>query len=128
VPGSDRAFGWIVAAGLAGLAAFAAWRGQDVRALTLAALAAILASIALFAPVWLGPINRGWFRFGLLLGRIVSPLVLAIMFYLVVTPVALFARLRGADPLKLRFDPRCASYWVARSASGPVHHSMRDPF
>lgn len=117
-----------MAGALAVLAAASEWRGHGGRALVLGALAVGFALIAVAAPVWLGPTNRAWFRLGMLLGRIVSPVVLAIMFYLVVTPVALLMRWRGSDPLRLRFDKDRPSYWIERTPPGPAQGSMRNQF
>ena len=50
----------------------------------------------------LTPLNKIWFKFGILLGRIVSPVVLAIIFFLVVTPTGLIMRILGKDLLKLK--------------------------
>jgi hypothetical protein len=58
-----------------------------------------------------GGIHRAWTTLGDFLGRIVSPVVLAILYFLVVTPFGLLSRLRRRDPLGLRPDPKAATYW-----------------
>jgi len=65
-------------------------------------IALILIVWALIAPASLTGVYRGWMRIGLLLNRIVSPIVLGIVFFLVVTPMGLIMRLTGRDPMARR--------------------------
>ena len=60
------------------------------------------------------PVNKLWMRFGLLLGIIVSPIVLGVIFFGLFTPIAMLMRLSGRDELKLKFS-RKASHWISRS-------------
>ena len=60
------------------------------------------------------PLNKLWMRFGLLLGIIVSPIVLGVIFFGLFTPIAMLMRLSGRDELKLKFS-RKASHWISRS-------------
>ena len=60
------------------------------------------------------PLNKIWFKFGLLLGRIVSPLVMAIIFFLVVTPIGLLMRILDKDLLNLKFN-KSKSYWIEKN-------------
>ena len=84
--------------------------------------------IALVIPSLLAPLNRVWTKFGLLLHRIVNPVVLGLMFLIAVTPVALIMRALGKDPLHRNFDKDADSYWIARPEKGPAPESMRDQF
>ena len=59
------------------------------------------------------PLNKLWMRFGLLLGMIVSPIVLGIIFFGLFTPIAIFMRLSGRDELRLKFSQK-ASHWILR--------------
>ena len=61
----------------------------------------------------LTPLNKIWFRFGILLGKIISPLVMAIIFFFVVTPIGLLMRFIGKDVLNLKFN-NDKSYWVEK--------------
>jgi len=65
-------------------------------------------------PMLLEPLNRAWFRLSLLLGRIMTPLVMALLFYGLITPVALLLRLKGDDPLRLRRTGRERTWWRER--------------
>ncbi len=124
---SDRAFGVVFVAVFAIIGAFPLLFGAPPRLWSFA-VAAGLAAIAFLAPGVLAPFNRLWTRFGLLLHTVVSPIVLGIMFYLVVTPTGLLMRLFGKDPLKLRRDPEAKSYWVERTPPGPAPEGFKDQF
>jgi hypothetical protein len=84
--------------------------------------------VALIAPAVLAPLNRLWMRFGMLLHKIVSPLVLGIMFFGVITPMGLVMRWMGKDLLRLRADPNASSYWVRRDPPGPARDSFKHQF
>ena len=60
------------------------------------------------------PLNKIWFKFGLLLGKIVSPLVMVIIFFLVVTPIGLLMRILNKDLLNLNFN-KSKSYWIEKN-------------
>ena len=124
---SDRSFGLVFAAVFALLAAYNAWHGGGAWPVYLAIAVAFLA-VALAAPKWLALLNRLWTRFGLMLSMIVSPIVLALMFFLVVTPVGVLMRLTGKDPLRLRHDSGTGSYWIVREPPGPSGESMGQQF
>lgn len=83
---------------------------------------------ALLFPRALAPLNRLWLEFGALLQRIVSPIVLALLFFFTITPMALLLRLLGKDLLGLRWDADAPSYWVVRQPPGPPPESMRNQF
>ena len=62
----------------------------------------------------LTPLNKLWFKFGLLLGKIISPLIMGIIFFLVVTPIGLFMRMLGKDLLNLKKNSN-NSYWIEKT-------------
>ena len=62
----------------------------------------------------LTPLNRIWFKFGLFLGKIISPIIMGIIFFLVVTPIGLIMRLFGKDVINLKFDSN-KSYWIEKT-------------
>ena len=62
----------------------------------------------------LTPLNKLWFKFGLLLGKVISPLIMGIIFFLVVTPTALIMRIIGKDLLNLKFNNK-KSYWIEKT-------------
>ncbi len=77
---------------------------------------------------WLAPLNRAWMRFGELLHRIVSPIVLGVIFYGVFTPVGLVMRMARRDAMKRRFEPGAPTYWIERRPPGPADDSFQDQF
>ena len=87
----------------------------------------LFALAALVAPGVLTPLNRLWMKFGALLHKIVSPIVLAILFFVVITPYGLVMRAFKRDPLRLRTEDS-DTYWVDRSPPGPKPDSMDKQF
>jgi hypothetical protein len=63
----------------------------------------------------LTPLNRLWFKFGIFLGRIISPIIMALIFFLVVTPIGLIMRLLRKDLLNLRYNKKSKSYWIKKN-------------
>ncbi len=84
--------------------------------------------VAIARPSVLGPLNRAWAKFGLLLGQVFNPLLLGVVFFLVVTPIAVVLRLWGKDSLHLKSKPDLESYWIDRSPVGPKFGSMAKQF
>ena len=81
---------------------------------------------ALVAPLSLRPVYRGWMRFGLFMSRIMTPLVLGIVFFLVFTPVALGLKLLGKDAMRRKLDPQADSYRIDNK--GATMGDMKRPF
>ena len=79
-------------------------------------------------PSLLGPFNRVWFKFGLLLGQAVNPVILGLVFFLVVTPIGIVRRLLGKDSLHLIPKPNLKSCWIERNPTGPKLGSMTKQF
>ncbi|MCU0935257.1 MAG: SxtJ family membrane protein [Gammaproteobacteria bacterium] len=124
---SNRSFGWVFTAFFLILALLPLLGGGGVRYWALAASAG-MAAVTLVRPSLLEAPNRLWGRFGLWLGRIVSPVMTGVVFYGVVTPIGLLMRLVGKDVLRLRRDPAATSYWIVRDPPGPPPQSMSDQF
>jgi saxitoxin biosynthesis operon SxtJ-like protein len=125
--GSDRGFGLTFAVvflvvGLAPCLSSRAPRIPDLIAAT------VLAGVALAAPRLLRPFARLWFRVGLAIHRVTGPIALGLVYFAVLTPTAWLLRARGRDPLRLRRDPRAATYWIERAPSGHAPHSMQRQF
>lgn len=82
--------------------------------------AAVLLAVALVWPIALAPANRVWLRLGLAMHRFMHPVVMAILFYVVVTPFALLARVfNRALVRRLRPDQTLPTYWIARDEAAP---------
>ena len=126
-PGSDRTFGFFFAVLFGALGAWALWKGREWGWVA-TGIGVALALVAGIAPRLLAGANRAWFALGMLLGRIVNPIVLGALFFLVVTPMALLMRAVGKRPLNLRFDRAAPTYWIERTPPGPSPQSMREQF
>lgn len=125
--GSDRAFGIVFASVFLVVSLWPLLSGGAIRVWAAIASALTFAA-ATFCPSLLTYPNRLWTKFGILLGRIVSPVALGIIFYLVVTPTGLLMRLLGKDPLRLKSDPNGQSFWIPRDPPGPPPGSMTNQF
>jgi hypothetical protein len=124
--GSDRSFGIVMAAFFAIVAVAPLWGGSNVLPWA-ALLSAAFLGTAVLRPSLLHPLNRAWFRFGALLHRIVSPVVLGLLFFGVVTPTAVVMRAMRRDVLGLKFDASAKSYWIRRP-DGQAGSSMTRQF
>jgi hypothetical protein len=91
-------------------------------------IAVAIAVVALVLPSVLGPLNKVWTRFGLLLHGITSPIILGIMFFGVVTPTGFLMRLLRKDLLKLRMERDASTYWVDRHPPGPRPDTLPNQF
>jgi hypothetical protein len=128
VPGSsNRSFGLVFAAVFA-LVALVPWLAGGALRWWALALGAVFLLVALAFPAKLAKLNRAWYKLGLLLHRIVSPLVLGLMFFVAITPIGLLMRALGKDPLRLKRDPQATTYWIERIPPGPAPESLRDQF
>ena len=125
--GSDRAFALTFAAFFALIGVLPIARGASLRLWPLA-VAVTIAIAGLVAPRALHPLNVIWSRFGLLLNRIVSPIVMGLVFYVALTPMGMLARKLGKDTLRLRRDSARDSYWIVRTPPGPGPDTLKNQF
>ena len=125
--GSERSFGFVFAVLFLLIGSWPLVRGGNPRLWALA-VGAIFLLVALAAPRWLAPLNRLWMALGLLLAKIVSPIMLFVVYVIAVVPTGLVMRLRGKDPLRRRFEPAAPSYWVHRNPPGKPDETMGRQF
>jgi hypothetical protein len=125
--GSERSFGLVFTAVFTIVALLPLTKGGEPRLWALAPAAAFLVT-ALFLPKALRPLNLIWFKFGLLLHKIVNPLVMGLLFFFTVMPVGVLMRMSGKDPLRLRRDSGAASYWIVRAPPGPAPETLKNQF
>ncbi len=127
---SERSFGLLFGVVFALLAAYGwflkGW--SSVVVLSLVAVAVAFVLLGFVAPKVLRPLNWLWFQLGLLLGKIVSPIVLGAIFFLMLTPVSLVTRLFGRDELRLKRKASQTSYWLDRAPPGPEPESFKNQF
>lgn len=124
---SDRSFGFTFAVVFALVAAWLWWK-QISGAGILAALAVAFAAIAVVYARALRPLNRAWMAFGAVLHRIVSPIVLGVIYFGMFTPIGALLRWRGRDALRLGGEPQAKSYWIRRDPPGPPPESLKNQF
>jgi hypothetical protein len=124
---SNRSVGavFIVFFGL--VAALQFWKGGTWAWLWLV-LAGLVAFVTVVAPDLLTPFNRAWMALGRLLNKVVSPIVLGAMYFLLITPIGLIMRASGRDPMQRGFDPQTSSYWIQRDPPGPAPETLKQQF
>jgi hypothetical protein len=127
VAGSDSSFGIVMAAALGAVTLLNGWHWGRLWPWT-GGLAALLLAAALLRPAVLHPLNLVRLKFGLLLHRVVNPIVMALIFYGTVLPTGLVMRMLGKDMLRLKRQPDADSYWIVRQPPGPSPETMKDQF
>lgn len=124
---SDRAFGLVFAAALTVVGAWPLLHGAGPRVWAFVVAGTFLVA-GLVAPRVLHPLNRVWVWIGTVLHRVVSPIVLGLLFYGVVLPTGLIMRLFGKRTIPTGPDPDQASYWIERDPPGPDPAGMKNQF
>jgi hypothetical protein len=124
--GSNRSFGLVFAGFFTLVSLWPLFHHAPLRLWALA-LAIVLLIIALFAAEWLAPLNRIWFRIGLALHAIVSPLILGALYFVIVVPFGQVLRWRGHDLLRLK-QSDAETYWIVRDPPGPQAGAMTKQF
>ena len=120
--GSERKLGIVFAIVFAVIGSWPLLRGSEPHWWSIALAAGFLAA-GMLQPDILKPLNRLWFKFGLLLSKITTPIVMGLLFFITVVPTALVMRLRGKDLLHMRLDRDARSYWIVRTARArPRYH------
>ena len=110
---SNRSFGIVFFVVFLILAFYPLINNSDIRIWFLL-ISLIFLVLGLINSKILSPLNKLWYRFGILLGKIISPFILGIIFYLVVTPIGLIMRLLGKDVLNLKYQNE-KSYWIEKT-------------
>ena len=124
---SDRNFGYVFAAVFAIVSCWPLLHWHMPHWWVLA-IAAIFALVAATRPQSLHPLNRVWLALGRLLHRVVSPIIMGLIFFLIVTPTGWIMRLCGQDLLSLKRRPELSSYWTKREATSPRPESLKNQF
>jgi hypothetical protein len=125
--GSNRSFGLVFAAVFALIGLFPLVHGGNVRWWALA-ISLVFLAVALTVPFVLSPLNRLWFKFGMLLHHVVNPVILGFIFFVIITPMGVLTRLFGGKLLTLGYDKTVPSYWHRRTPPGPEPESVRNQF
>jgi predicted membrane metal-binding protein len=118
---SDAGFGFVFAAFFAIIGLLPLISAAPVRIWALILSAAFLL-VALIVPRILRPLNILWFKLGMLLSRIVTPIVMFLIFFVAVLPTAIVVRAMGRDAMARKTDRAAKSYWIVRD-----NHSDAEP-
>lgn len=122
--GSERSFGLVFAGVFAVVGLFPLLHEGAPRRWALG-IGTVFLILAFLRPALLAPLNRLWFRFGLALGAVMTPVIMGLLFVVAVIPTALALKLFRKDPMQRRLAPGAATYWERRDKQpGP----MRDQF
>jgi hypothetical protein len=111
-----RKFGLTVGAAFAIFGTISWWRGHEIPPRVLWTLATLLIVPGLVAPAILGPVQRGWMKFALVLGHVNTRIILTVLFFLVMTPVGMILRF-FRDPLDRSLKEKRDSQWIRREAA-----------
>ncbi|QPF87461.1 hypothetical protein IC762_14720 [Bradyrhizobium genosp. L] len=124
---SNRNFGGTMAAVCAVIGLLGWYKGSSHAPIWIG-VAAVFAGLTLWRPQSLSLANRAWLKLGLLMYRVVNPVVMAILFFGAILPIGLVMRLFGKDFLCLARDVSLRTYWLPRSDPRPPSESMRQQF
>ena len=125
--GSERSFGLVFAVVFGLIGGRAMWLERPWGVYALGAGAVFLV-LAFALPIVLRPLNWIWFKFGLLLHKIMSPVILGLLFFGVIMPIGLLMWILGKRPLSLAFDKASSSYWTPRTPPGPAPDTFSKQF
>ena len=109
---SNKSFGFVFFVVFLLIALYPLTRSLEIRIWSLI-ISIIFLALGLKNSRFLTPLNKLWFKFGIFLGKIISPLIMGIIFFLVVTPIGLIMRLLGKDLLNQKFNTN-KSYWIEK--------------
>ena len=110
--GSNKSFGIVFFFVFLLIAIYPLINNQDIRLWSLT-ISIVFLILGIFDSKILYPLNKLWFKFGIFLGKIISPLIMGIIFFLVVTPIGLLMRILGKDLLNLKYNNN-KSYWIEK--------------
>ena len=110
---SNRSFGIVFFIVFLLIALYPLLKGNDLRIWSLV-ISFIFLALGLVNSKILTPLNRLWFKFGLIIGRFISPLIMGIIFFIVVTPTGIIMRLFKKDLLNLKYNKK-ETYWINKS-------------
>ena len=110
---SNRSFGVVFFAVFLFIALYPLVFSGEIRVWS-AIISLIFLVLGLLNSKILTPLNKLWFKFGIFLGKIISPLIMGMIFFLVVTPIGLIMRLLGKDVLNLKYNKN-RSYWIEKN-------------
>ncbi len=111
--GSNRSFGIVFFVVFLLIALYPLLKDSDLRIWSIV-ISFIFLALGLSNSNLLTPLNKLWFKFGLFLGKIISPLIMGFIFFAVVTPIGILMRILGKDLLNLKYNKK-KSYWIEKT-------------
>jgi len=123
----DKNFGYFFSVLFALTSIYSYWQDLKSFAVTIATISLLFVAVTFLSPKILRPLNRVWYELGVLLGKVISPIVLGVMFFVLITPIAVIARIFGRDELKIK-KLFVQSYWVDRLPPAPRSDSFKNQF
>jgi len=111
---SNRSFGIVFFVVFLFIALYPITYSEDIRIWSLI-ISFIFIILALLNSKILTPLNKSWFKFGVILGKIISPIIMGIIFFLVVTPIGLIMKVLGKDLLRLKYNKKDNTYWIEKN-------------
>lgn len=126
---TERSFGITFSIVFLLLAAFTYWhRGATATFYTIITVSLVFAVVTLVAARLLRPLNLIWLKFGLLLHKVVNPVIMGLLFFVVFTPMGIAMRAIGVDFLRLKRKPAIETYWISRRGEAIQDSSMKNQF
>ena len=117
--GSNKSFGIVFFIVFLLIAVWPLIDGQSLRVWSLI-ISLIFLVLGLLNSKLLNPLNLAWVKFGKILGKVVAPIVMGVIYFIIITPIGLFLRLIGKDILQTKFSKN-NSYWIKREKNiGPM--------
>ena len=111
---SNRSFGIVFFIVFLFIALYPITYSEDIRIWSLI-ISFIFIILGLLNSKILTPLNKLWFKFGVILGKIISPIIMGIIFFLVVTPIGLIMKVLGKDLLRLKYNKKDNTYWIEKN-------------
>ena len=111
--GSNRSFGIVFCIVFFLIALYPLTYGEEIRLWSLI-ISLFFLFLGLINSKILNPLNKLWFKFGIFLGKVISPIIMGIIFFFVVTPIGLIMRIFGKDVLNLKFSKN-KTYWIEKT-------------
>ena len=124
--GSNRSFGIIFFIIFLLVSLYPLTNDESIRYWSLI-ISMIFLVLGLFNSNLLSPLNKIWFRFGILLGKLISPFIMGVIFFLVVTPIGLIMKIIKKDLLNLKFRKDKGTYWIEWPAGSGTWHYRYAP-
>jgi hypothetical protein len=122
-----KQFGITIGVVLGLLAMWCVWRGKE-GSYPLLISSVLFFSLGFIFPLLLKPVQKLWMSLAVLMGWLMTRVIVTILFYLVVTPIGLLAKVCGKDFLNTKIDKNTNSYWIPKKIAGPDEKNYENQF